>query len=102
MWTAVIEFVISPMVVAFMGFVVWKLQQQTKQTSANNRGTMILLRDKIFDDHEKYVVEGHPMPSYAYQNFLETYDAYRALGGNGVAVKMMNEMEELHISGDAV
>ena len=100
MWTAIIEFIISPMVVAFMGFVVWKLQQQTKQTSANNRGTMILLRDKIFDDHEKYVVERRPMPSYAYQNFLETYDAYRALGGNGVVVKMMNEMEELHISGD--
>lgn len=94
----VIEFIISPVVAAFMGFVVWKLQQQSKQTSANNRGTMILLRDKIIEDHDKYVIEKKPMPSYAYENFCETYEAYKALGGNGMAQKMFSEMQEVHIN----
>lgn len=98
MWQTVIEYVVSPVVVAFMGYVVWALQNQRKHTNANNRGTMILLRDKIIEDHSKYVIEGKPMPSYAYENFVETYEAYKALGGNGMAVKMFDEMKSVNIN----
>lgn len=98
MWQTIIEFVVSPIVAAFMGYVVWKLQQQSKWTHANNRGTMILLRDKIIEDHGKYVIEGRPMPSYAYENFVETYEAYKALGGNGMAQKMFDEMKNVDIN----
>lgn len=94
----IIEFIISPVVVAFMGYVVWALKEQRKQTNANNRGTMILLRDKIIEDHSKYVVDGKPMPSYAYENFVETYEAYRALGGNGMAEKMYAEIQSVNIN----
>ena len=94
----IIEFVISPIVAAFMGYVVWALKDQRKRTSANNRGTMILLRDKIIEDHSRYVVESKPMPSYAYENFVETYEAYRALGGNGMAEKMYSEMQAVQIN----
>ena len=102
MATTIIEYIISPVVVAFMGYVVWALQNQRKQTNANNRGTMILLRDKIIEDHNKYVVENRPMPSYAYENFVETYEAYKALGGNGMAVKMYDEMQSVNINRKAV
>lgn len=34
---------------------------------------------------------------YAYQNFMEMYEAYHALGGNGMVTKMKNEIEELHL-----
>lgn len=98
MWQTIIEFIVSPIVAAFMAYVVWKLQQQTKQTTANNRGTMILLRDKIIEDHDKYVIERRPMPSYAYENFIETYEAYKALGGNGMAQKMFDEMKAVDIN----
>ena len=98
MWQTIIEFVVSPIVAAFMAYVVWKLQQQTKQTTANNRGTMILLRDKIIEDHGKYVIEGRPMPSYAYENFVETFEAYKALGGNGMALKMFDEVKKVNIN----
>ena len=37
------------------------------------------------------------IPSYAYQNFCEMYDAYHALGGNGMITKMKHEIEELHL-----
>ena len=98
MWQTIIEFVVSPIIGAFMAYVVWKLQQQTKQTTANNRGTMILLRDKIIEDHKKYCIDGMPMPSYAYENFVETYEAYKALGGNGMALKMFDEMKSVGIN----
>ena len=98
MWQTIIEFVVSPVIGAFMAYVVWTLQQQSKQTSANNRGTMILLRDKIIEDHKRYCIDGMPMPSYAYENFVETYEAYKALGGNGMAQKMFDEMKSVDIN----
>ena len=98
MAATIIEYIISPIVVAFMGYVVAALQAQKKSTNANNRGTMILLRDKIIEDHQKYCIEQKPMPSYAYENFVETYEAYRALGGNGMAVKMFDEMKQVSIN----
>ncbi|MFR5116863.1 MAG: hypothetical protein ACLTDV_07465 [Eubacterium sp.] len=36
------------------------------------------------------------IPSYAYENFNEMYDAYHKLGGNGMVTKMKQEIEELH------
>lgn len=35
--------------------------------------------------------------SYAYQTFCEIYEAYHALGGNGMGTKMKEEIDELHI-----
>ena len=37
------------------------------------------------------------LPTYAYDNFNEMYDAYHALGGNGMVTKMKNEIELLHL-----
>lgn len=34
---------------------------------------------------------------WGYENFMEMYDAYHALGGNGMITKMMHEIEELHL-----
>lgn len=31
------------------------------------------------------------------ENFCEMYDAYHALGGNGMVTKMKQEIDELHI-----
>ena len=36
-------------------------------------------------------------PHMSYENFMEMYDAYHALGGNGMITKMMHEIEELHL-----
>ena len=46
--------------------------------------------------HDKYMKIGE-IPSYAYQNFCEMYEAYHELGGNGMITKMMHEIEELHL-----
>lgn len=66
------------------------------QYSRNSKGTMLLLRVQLIEYHDKYMRLGD-IPSYAYENFMEMYDAYHALGGNGMITKMMHEIEELHL-----
>ena len=39
---------------------------------------------------------GH-IPSYAYENFCEMYEAYHSLGGNGMITHMYEEVKELEI-----
>lgn len=99
---------------ALLGYIVWLLQEQKKQKAidtkernerieeekklrqANGKGTMLLLRVQLIEYHDKYMKLGE-IPSYAYQNFCEMYDAYHALGGNGMVTKMKNEIEEIHL-----
>ena len=81
---------------AFMGYIVWLLKKQKKDRDANSKGTMLLLRVQLIEYHDKYTALGE-IPSYAYQNFNEMYEAYHALGGNGMVTKMHEEIEELHL-----
>lgn len=105
----IIQYILSPVIVALMGYIVWLLKQtredsakQAKQAAAdaeaNKKGTMLLLRRQIIADHQRYCINGDPMPSYAYENFCETYEAYKALGGNSMAVKMYNEVQDLNLA----
>lgn len=79
-----------------LGYIVWLLKNQKKDRDANSRGTMLLLRVQMIEYHSKYMKMGD-IPSYAYQNFCEMYEAYHELGGNGMVTKMKQEIEELHI-----
>lgn len=81
---------------ALMSYVVWLLKNQKKDRDANSRGTMLLLRVQLIEYHDKYTAIGH-IPSYAYENFCEMYEAYHTLGGNGMITKMKREIDELHL-----
>lgn len=81
---------------ALMGYVVWLLKNQKKDRDANSRGTMLLLRVQLIEYRDKYTAVGH-IPSYAYENFCEMYEAYHTLGGNGMITKMKREIDELHL-----
>ena len=74
-----------------LGYIVWLLQQQKKDKDANSKGTMLLLRVQLIEYHDKYMKLGE-IPSYAYDNFIEMYNAYHTLGGNGMVTKMYNEI----------
>lgn len=80
-----------------LGYIVWLLKRQKKDRDANSKGTMLLLRVQLIEYHSKYTALGN-IPSYAYQNFCEMYEAYHELGGNGMITKMKQEIDELHIS----
>lgn len=79
-----------------LGYVVWLLKQQKKDRDANSKGTMLLLRVQLIEYHDKYMKIGE-IPSYAYDNFVEMYNAYHALGGNGMITKMYEEIQDLHL-----
>lgn len=79
-----------------LGYIVWLLKNQKKDRDANSKGTMLLLRVQMIEYHSKYMKMGD-IPSYAYQNFCEMYEAYHELGGNSMVTKMKQEIEELHI-----
>ncbi len=97
-----------------LGYIVWLLQEQKKKQvqdakerderiaeerkkrDANSAGTMLLLRVQLIEYHGKYMKLGK-IPSYAYENFCEMYEAYHRLGGNGMIPKMKQEIEELHL-----
>lgn len=81
---------------AFMGYIVWLLKKQKKDRDANSNGTMMLLRVQLIDYHDKYMAKGE-IPSYAYENFCEMYEAYHALGGNSMVTKMYDEIQDLHL-----
>ena len=79
-----------------LGYIVWLLKQQKKDRDANSKGTMLLLRVQLIEYHDKYMKLGE-IPSYAYENFVEMYNAYHALGGNGMATKMYVEIKEIRL-----
>lgn len=93
------DFLLQTYIIAlpiFLGYIAWILQQQKKDRDANSKGTMLLLRVQLIEYHDKYVKLGE-IPSYAFDNFAEMYNAYHALGGNGMVTKMYNEIQELHL-----
>lgn len=79
-----------------LGYIVWLLKNQKKDRDANSKGTMLLLRVQLIEYHDKYIALGE-IPSYAYENFNDMYQAYHTLGGNGMVTKMKEEIEELHL-----
>lgn len=80
-----------------LGYIVYLLKDQKKERDANSRGTMLLLRVQLIEYHDKYTALGR-IPSYAYQNFCEMYEAYHDLGGNGMVTKMYEEIHDLHLN----
>lgn len=79
-----------------LGYIVWLLKNQKKDRDANSKGTMLLLRVQLIEYHDRYMAQGD-IPSYAYENFLEMYEAYHKLGGNGMVTKMYEEIHALHL-----
>lgn len=79
-----------------LGYIVWLLKRQKRDRDANGRGTMLLLRVQLIEYHDRYMKEGH-IPSYALANFIEMYEAYHDLGGNGMVTEMYKEVLELEI-----
>ena len=82
-----------------LGYIVWLLKNQKKSRDANSRGTMLLLRVQLIEYHDKYMAMGH-IPSYAYENFCEMYQAYHSLGGNGMITHMYEDVKKLEIRKD--
>lgn len=79
-----------------MGYVVWLLKNQKKDRDANSKGTMLLLRVQLIEYHEEWIQRGY-ITRHGIENFMEMYNAYHALGGNGMVTHLLEEVKELPI-----
>lgn len=95
MWQILIEYILSPVLIAGLGYIVWLLKQQKKANDATDKGIMLLLRREIISDHKKYCIKGETITPFEYHDIVEMHEAYKALGGNGMTDKLMDELEEI-------
>lgn len=83
---------------SFLGYIVWLLKQQKKDRDANSKGTMLMLRAKLIEYHKEWT-EREYVTKHGLDNFMEMYDAYHELGGNGMVTHLLEEVKELQIKG---
>lgn len=79
-----------------LGYIVFLLKKQKKDRDANSQGTMLLLRVQLIDYHEKWTQRGY-ISKHGLENFIEMYNAYHALGGNGMVTHLLEEVKDLPI-----
>lgn len=79
-----------------LGYIVWLLKEQKKDRDANSKGTMLLLRAKLIEYHKEWTDRNY-ITTHGIQNFLEMYDAYHSLGGNGMVTHLKEEVEKLEV-----
>lgn len=95
---------------SLMGYIVWILQQQRKDTAemrkhtaeefgAIKQGLTELLLQSIVNAHDKYVIAEEPLTVVAFNRVTGIYNAYKKLGGNGGADKMMEELKHESFDG---
>lgn len=104
--------VIMPIVLcvagALMGYMVWLLKETRKENKASTTatkeelsaikdGVKLVLRRDIISEHAKYVIDSLPMPPLIYDNLCDEYEAYKALGGNGMVKKLMDDLAQANI-----
>lgn len=82
---------------AILGWIGYLIKQNMVVNNANAKGTMLLLRREIINDHYKFCTRGEPMQAFDFSDLTEIHDAYKALGGNGLTDKMYEDLMALDI-----
>lgn len=65
-----------------------------QKSDALMNGVQALLRREIIAEYNHYTEQGH-IPIYCIENVLDMYNAYKALGGNGMATKLVEALKQL-------
>lgn len=94
-----VEFLMATYTMAFpplLAYIIWILKQQKKDRDANSKGTMLLLRGQLKSYHKEYMERGY-VTSDELAEYLEIYEAYHSLGGNGVATHWKKDVETLEV-----
>lgn len=90
--------ILSVLLPILLGWIVALLKGQKKDRKANSAGTMLLLRVQLIEYHDKWTERGY-VTKIGLQNFIEMYDAYHTLGGNGMITDLKKQVEQLPIRG---
>ncbi len=116
MTQTIIANILSPVIVALVGYIVWLLQtsrteqaqarkqaaedaeEATRQLKAISGGVCFLLRGRLDHFHTKFVVNGEPMGADDFEAVEICYQHYAALGGNGTGKKEYDDLRSLDIT----
>lgn len=71
-----------------------KIEKEAKKNAAVVDGVLALLRNEIINKYNHYTDKGY-IPIYGMENVTSLYNAYRELGGNGTAAKLVDALREL-------
>lgn len=92
--TCIISWAVSFFLGGLATFVIAKYKGLIKHEKALSDGVQSLLRNQLIEYHDKYTAKGY-CPIYAKEAARRCYEAYHALGGNGVITKLYNDIMEL-------
>lgn len=81
------------------GYLVWLAQKTYTNKSASARALKALLRAEIRERHHHYVERGW-ITTHELDEFIDMYNAYKELGGNGTVEKMYQSVISLPIKED--
>ena len=96
----IIQYILSPCLVAGVGYIIHQLKESKKTEDANAKGTMLLLRRQIIKDYQKYVEKGEPMTAFDFDDINEIHTAYKGLDGNGLTDKMFEALAGIDIKSE--
>lgn len=63
-------------------------------------GTRTMLRSRLVDLHERYVVSGAGCPDWVKQEATQVYSAYHGMGGNGTGTHYYKEIIDAPVRGE--
>lgn len=93
----VLTYAVAWAVPAVLGFLLGFVIEQKKSNKAYKAGMKVILRKEIVDAYEKHCVQGCPLTVERRREIDEVYKCYVALGGNGTAKAMYEEICKLDI-----
>lgn len=71
-----------------------RTREGNQKSDAIKNGVQALLRRELISEYNHYSECGH-IPIYGMENVLDMYNAYKALGGNGTAAKLVEALKRL-------
>lgn len=109
-WLTVCGWLAGPMATALIAWLGASLRAARKrererdgrreaERRAYSEGLRVLLKERLYDMHERYVVHGEPMPYGAKEREESVYRAYHALGGNGTGTHLHEELQAAYVGG---
>lgn len=88
---------VTTMVIGFLGGRLRaKVKQDTKESEAMKNGMRCLLRERIIEICDRCLDRGF-VHIYNLESLDDLFGQYRALGGNGMATKLIDDVKKLQV-----
>lgn len=98
----VVDGILMAVVPAVLSCLLAAVARLFHRMDAMQEGTRTILRSRLLDLHEKYVVTGDGCPDWVKQEATQVYEAYHGMGGNGTGTHYYKEIIDAPVRGKEV